>query len=67
MSWIPNTKPMVLTLQQEFYGTTDSSVPSLNANTVVTGTEGVHLFGDPVRRGADVESVGQFRGQRPGI
>jgi beta-glucanase (GH16 family) len=37
MAWIPNTLPMVLTLQQEFYGTTDSSVPSLNANTVVTG------------------------------
>ena len=37
MSWIPNTQQMVLTLQQEFYGTTDASVTSLNANTVVTG------------------------------
>ena len=47
MSWIPNTKPMVLTLQQEFYGTTDSSVPSLNANTVVTGLRAYTYSGTP--------------------
>ena len=47
MSWIPNTKPMVLTLQQEFYGTTDSSVPSLNANTVVTGLRAYTYSGVP--------------------
>ena len=47
MSWIPNTKSMVLTLQQEFYGTTDSSVPSLNANTVVTGLRAYKYSGVP--------------------
>ena len=47
MSWIPNTKSMVLTLQQEFYGTTDSSVPSLNANTVVTGLRAYSYTGAP--------------------
>jgi len=47
MSWIPNTKAMVLTLQQEFYGTTDSSVPSLNANTVVTGLRAYKYSGAP--------------------
>ena len=47
MSWIPNTKPMVLTLQQEFYGTNDSSVSSLNANTVVTGLRAYSYSGTP--------------------
>ena len=47
MSWIPTTKAMVLTLQQEFYGTTDSSVPSLNANTVVTGLRAYTYTGSP--------------------
>ena len=47
MSWIPTTKAMVLTLQQEFYGTNDSSVPSLNANTVVTGLRAYTYSGSP--------------------
>ena len=36
-SYIPHTKAMRLTMQQEFYGVSDSSISSLSAYTVVTG------------------------------
>jgi beta-glucanase (GH16 family) len=36
-SYIPHTKPMRLTMQQEFYGVSDSSISSLSAYTTVTG------------------------------
>lgn len=35
--WIPTSTPMRLTMQQEFYGVSDGSITSLNANTVITG------------------------------
>ena len=36
-SYIPHTKPMRLTLQQEFYGVSDSSISALSAYSIVTG------------------------------
>ena len=36
-TWIPTELPMRLTMQQEFYGVADSSISSLNANTIITG------------------------------
>lgn len=36
-SYIPHTKPMRLTCQQEFYGVSDGSITSLSANTIVSG------------------------------
>ena len=36
-TWIPTEEPMRWTMQQEFYGVSDGSISSLNANTVITG------------------------------